>query len=296
MSLGSGYDMLLLPPRGDVEPSPEPIPPPSLRGNRSGHRAGDTRRGRQRSRISDPTSEARIRPALPPHIPHQVARSSGPTGARGRARGGLSSVPGTNRGSSRPPVHPRSKGKERPAPVPRKGDKGASTSCPPPPLGKEIAAAPPELPFGLRNAAATYASSASTSLSAYAELPGHHLRSTLDLVSTPPVSSYLEDPTSSDDEWAGADFCEYGDPETFMRFLEASNYCLGYSDSDNGSYDPSRECFNLETGGTPHDAQGDARPSRQGNATPPPNPTLGTNLGARGVASAPTGGRRPDLE
>ena len=119
-------------------------------------------------------------------------------------------------------------------------------------MGKGGTAAPPELPFGLRNAAATYASSASTSLSAYAELPGHHLRSTLDLISTPPVSSYPEDPTSGDDEWASASGC--GDPETFMRFLEASNYCLGYSDSDDGSYDPTRECFNLEVGGTPHNA------------------------------------------
>ena len=223
MSLGSGYDMVLLPPRGDAEPSPEPIPPQSLRGNRSGHCAGGVRRGRQRSRISDPTTEARIRPVLPPHIPHQVARSSGPTGARGRARGPSSSAPRTNRVSSRPPVPPRLKGKARPAPVPRKGDKGASTSRPPPPVDEGETAAPPELPLGLRNAAATYASSVSTSLSAYAELLGHHLRSTLDLISTPPVSSYPEDPTSGDDEWADADFSGCGDPETFMRFLEASN-------------------------------------------------------------------------
>ena len=115
---------------------------------------------------------------------------------------------------------------------------------------------PPELPFGLKSTAATYASSASTSLSAYADLPGHHLRSTLDLIATPPVSSYPEDPTSGDDEWAGADFSGCGDPETFMRFLEASNYCLGYSDSDGGGYDPSRECFNLEVGGAPPTLKG----------------------------------------
>ena len=46
MSLGSGYDMVLLPPRGDVEPAPKPIPPQSVRGSRSGHRAGGARRGR----------------------------------------------------------------------------------------------------------------------------------------------------------------------------------------------------------------------------------------------------------
>jgi len=239
MSLGSGYDMVLLPPRGDAESRPKPIPPQSVRGRRSGHHAGGARRGRQRSRISDPTTEARVRPALPPHIPHQIAHSSGPTRARVRARGASSSAPRTNRGSSRPPVPPRSKGKARLPPAPQKGDKGASSSCPPPPMDGGETAAPPELAFGLRNAAATYASSVSTSLSAYADLPGHHSRSTLDLIATPPISSYPEDPTSGDDEWAGADFSRCGDPKTFMRFLEASNYCLGYSESNDDGYDPS---------------------------------------------------------
>jgi len=81
-----------------------------------------------------------------------------------------------------------------------------------------------------------------------------------------------------------------------MRFLEASNYCLGYSDSDDGGYDPSRECFNLEVEGAPPHAQGGAGPSTQRNATPPPNPTPGIHPGARGTASAPPGGQRPDLE
>ena len=76
----------------------------------------------------------------------------------------------------------------------------------------ELAATPPELPFELRSAAATYASSTSTLLSAYVYLPGHHLRSTLDLIATPPVSSYPEDPTSGEDEWAGADFFGCDDP------------------------------------------------------------------------------------
>jgi len=39
MSLGFGYDMVLLPPRDDAEPRPEPIPPQSARGRRSGHHA-----------------------------------------------------------------------------------------------------------------------------------------------------------------------------------------------------------------------------------------------------------------
>ena len=40
MSLGSGYDMVLLPPRHDVELCPELIPPQPVRGRRSGHHTG----------------------------------------------------------------------------------------------------------------------------------------------------------------------------------------------------------------------------------------------------------------
>jgi len=264
MSLGSSYDMVLLPPRGDTEPHPKPIPPQPVRGRRSGHHAGGARRGRQRSRIPDPTTEARARPALPPHIPHQIANSSGPPGARGRARGATGSAPRTNRGTSRPPVPPRSKGKTWLPPPLQKRDLAASTSRHPPPMDGGKIAAPPDLRFGLRSTAATYASSASTSLSAYADLPGHHLRSTLDLITTPPVSSYPEDPTSGEDGWAGTDFSGCGDPETFMRFLEASNYCLGYSDSDDGGYDPSRECFNLEVRGAPPTPKGVRGPPSEG--------------------------------
>ena len=43
-----------------------------------------------------------------------------------------------------------------------------------------------------------------------------------------------------------------------MRFLEASNYCLGYSDSDRDDYDPSWECFNLEFDTTAPVEQGGA--------------------------------------
>ena len=210
---------------------------------RSRHHAGGAQRGRQRSRISNPAAKARTHLTLPPHVPHQIAHSSGPRGTRGRTRGASSSAPRTKRGTSRPPVLPRSKGKGRLPPPLQKEDPGASTSQCPPSSSKaakgEHAATTFELPFGLRSTAATYASSSSTSLSVYADLLGHHLRSTLDLIATPPVSSYPEDPTLGEDEWAGANFSGLGDPETFMCILEASNYCLGYSDSDDGGYNPS---------------------------------------------------------
>ena len=76
------------------------------------------------SSISDPTTEARARPALPPHIPHQIAHSFGPRGARGRARGASSSAPRTSRGTSQPPVPPRSKGKHSSRLLLRRGTRG----------------------------------------------------------------------------------------------------------------------------------------------------------------------------
>ena len=44
MSLGFGYDMVLLPPRDDAEPRLEPLPPQPEHGRRSGHLAGGARR------------------------------------------------------------------------------------------------------------------------------------------------------------------------------------------------------------------------------------------------------------
>jgi hypothetical protein len=81
-----------------------------------------------------------------------------------------------------------------------------------------------------------------------------------------------------------------------MHFLEASNYCLAYSDSDGDSYDPSQECFNLEVGRATPDDQGSAGPLERRNATPPPNTTPTGQPGDRGAASTPAGDRWPDLE
>jgi hypothetical protein len=54
--------------------------------------------------------------------------------------------------------------------------------------------------FGLDSVARAYASSIRTSMSAYEELPGHHLRSTLDLVASTPASEYLDSMDTPDME------------------------------------------------------------------------------------------------
>ena len=124
MSLGSGYDMVLLPPRGDVEPTPEPIPPQSVRGSRSGHRAGGARRGRQRSRISDPTTEARISPVVPRIF---LTRSPAPP-ARQALEEGLAGhqapLPGPIEDHRGHPSHPVRRGRHGPRPSPARGTKG----------------------------------------------------------------------------------------------------------------------------------------------------------------------------
>jgi hypothetical protein len=77
---------------------------------------------------------------------------------------------------------------------------GSSTALPPgatppPPGPTTLARGTTSLlafPFRLDSVARAYASSVSTSMSAYEELPGHHLRSTLDLVASTPASEYLD--------------------------------------------------------------------------------------------------------
>ena len=45
------------------------------------------------------------------------------------------------------------------------------------------------------------------------------------------------------------DFSGLHDPGTLRQFLAASDYCFGYSDSDDeGTYDPTRECFHVGLG------------------------------------------------
>ena len=81
---------------------------------------------------------------------------------------------------------PRAPAPSAPSPPPN--------AAPEPP--KEGATAPSPFPFGMRNAAATYASSINTNMSAYEDLPGHHLLSIRNLIASSPDDSY---PDTTDD-------------------------------------------------------------------------------------------------
>ena len=85
------------------------------------------------------------------------------------------------------------------------------------------ASRPPHHPYGMRTSASTYASSVSTNMSAYEDLPGHHLLSIRNLIASTPDSSY---PDSTDEgyvfvrdriapEW---DYSGVRDREAFLSF------------------------------------------------------------------------------
>jgi hypothetical protein len=101
----------------------------------------------------------------------------------------------------------------------------------------------------MRNAAMVYASSASTDVAAYEDLPGHHhLLAARNLITTTNDESYhgsaSEMPPATSHGYAEWDFSGMPDPVMFQRFLDAADYWFGYSDdSSTGSYDPARECF-----------------------------------------------------
>ena len=132
--------------------------------------------------------------------------------------------------------------------------------------------APSPYPFGLRNAAAAYASAYA---SAHAEPSGRHHRFALDLFTTTSTHTHA-DSLEEDEAWAEADFSGLRDPEAMRRFMATSDYCFGCSDSDDEStYDPTHECFYVELGmpraGDEDEGVGNHSPLRVGvgDATPP---------------------------
>jgi len=93
----------------------------------------------------------------------------------------------------------------------------------------------------LGNAAAAYAF-------AHVKPPGRHQCFALDLIATTPTHTHA-DSSEEDKAWTGAYFSGLRDPKAMRRFMVASDYCFGYSDSDDeDTYDPTRECFNVELG------------------------------------------------
>jgi hypothetical protein len=88
-------------------------------------------------------------------------------------------------------------------------------------------------------------------MSAYEELPGHHLHSTLDLVASTPAFEYL-DSTETPDAEPCATTSRHYDPRDRRPHTHLLYYYFGAPDSDSAddTYDPTRECFNIDGAST----------------------------------------------
>ena len=84
----------------------------------------------------------------------------------------------------------------------------------------------PRSPDGMRGATAIRSSSVSTDLAAYEDLPGHHLLSIRNLITTSPDELY-PDSDSEDLRW---DYSGLQDTEAFRQFQAAADYCFAYSE------------------------------------------------------------------
>jgi hypothetical protein len=139
----------------------------------------------------------------------------------------------------------------------------------------------------MRNAAMAYASSASTDVAAYEDLPGHHLLAARNLIATTNDESYhgsaSELPPATSHWYMEWEFSSVPDPVMFQRFLDAADHWFGYSDdSSAGSYDPARECFVVVV-----DDQRTARTQQGLTTEKPPEPRKWTTPGLR-TKRAPT--------
>jgi hypothetical protein len=84
-------------------------------------------------------------------------------------------------------------------------------------------------------------------MSAYEDIPGHHLRSTLDLVASTPASRYL-DSTETPDTDLRATASRHHDPRDAQPHMHPLYYYFSAPDSDStdDTYDPTHKCFNID--------------------------------------------------
>jgi hypothetical protein len=128
-------------------------------------------------------------------------------------------------------------------------------------------------------------------IKAYPNLPGYHMWSTWDRLTT--VSTYGPLGSEEDDEPdSGWDFSGLGNPCAMRDFMTACDYCLSDCSDDGHSLDnegcgPSRECFHVDLGG--HD-EGNHLGMSEDDDPPRPAPRVDI-LRELAVVPVPAGGQ-----
>jgi len=129
------------------------------------------------------------------------------------------------------------------------------------------------------------------------DLSGRRQHFALDFDTTASTHTHA-DSSEEGEAWAGADFSDLHHCETMRHFLAASDYCFGYSDSDDeGIYVPAHECFHVGLGmpstGDEDEGAGNHTPLPQGMGDAAPSCTVPPAARSENLAVGQL--RHPDL-
>jgi hypothetical protein len=165
-----------------------------------------------------------------------------------------------------------------------------------PPVDQEVPSVFHPLPFRFSFDPPSDSASVDAFIKAYPNLPGYHMWSTWDRLTT--VSTYGPPGSEEDDEPDyGWDFSGLGNPSAMRDFMTACDYCL--SDCSDGSHSlgdedcgPSHECFHVDLGGLD---EGNHLGMPEDGDPPRPVPRVDI-LRELAVVPVPAGGQDAQLE
>jgi hypothetical protein len=165
-----------------------------------------------------------------------------------------------------------------------------------PSIDREVPSVSHPVPFRFSFDPPSDPASVSAFIKAYPNLPGYHMWSTWDRLTT--VSTYGPPSSEEEDEPdSGWDFSGLGNPSAMRYFMIACDYCLSDCSDDGHSLDdegcgPSRECFHVDLGG--HD-EGNHLGMPEDDDPPGPAPHIDI-LRELTVVPVPAGGQDTQLE
>jgi hypothetical protein len=122
-----------------------------------------------------------------------------------------------------------------------------------PSIDREVPSVFHPMPFRFSFDSPSDPASVDAFIKAYPNLPGYHMWSTWDRLTT--ISTYGPPGSEEDDEPdSGWDFSGLGNPSAMRDFMTACDYCFSDCSDDGHNLDdegcgPSRECFHIDLGG-----------------------------------------------